>query len=174
MLGDRDGWVSQAPDCPGSSRSTPDSVRTHRQSTQARFLELGSDELIDTRVFRLFVCSTFKDMTCERDALQERVYPRLRDLCQSRGASFQAIDLRWGVSEQASRDHRTMSICLGEIARCQRITPRPNFLILLGQRYGWQPLPEAIPDQEFSAILRVLRSDADRSLCRSWYELDAN
>jgi hypothetical protein len=34
---------------------------------------------------------------------------------------FQAIDLRWGISETASREQRAMRICLEEIARCQRI-----------------------------------------------------
>ncbi len=30
--------------------------------------------------------------------------PRLRQLCQQHGARFQAIDLRWGVSQEASLD----------------------------------------------------------------------
>jgi hypothetical protein len=29
------------------------------------------------------------------------------------------------VSEEASRDQHTMNICLGEIERCQEVTPRP-------------------------------------------------
>jgi hypothetical protein len=29
-----------------------------------------------------------------------------------------------------------------ELRRCQPDRPKPNFLILLGQRYGWRPLPE--------------------------------
>ena len=37
-----------------------------------------------------------------------------------------------------------MNICLGEIARCQQVTPRPNFIVLLGDRYGWLPLPSQI------------------------------
>lgn len=46
--------------------------------------------------FRVFVSSTFSDLIAERDALQERVFPRLRQLCQQNGARFQTIDLRWG------------------------------------------------------------------------------
>jgi len=49
---------------------------------------------------------------------------------------FQAIDLRWGVNEEAGRDHRAMEICLAEIKRCQEVTPKPNFVVLLGERYG--------------------------------------
>ena len=44
------------------------------------------------------------------------------------GCRFQALDLRWGVREEAALDQQTMRICLGEIERCQRVTPRPNFI----------------------------------------------
>lgn len=87
--------------------------------------------------FRLFVSSTFTDMKAERNALQEHVFPKLRDYCQSRGCRFQAIDLRWGVREQAALDQQTMTICMEELRRCQRVTPKPNFIVLLGNRYGW-------------------------------------
>lgn len=34
-----------------------------------------------TRTFRIFVSSTFHDLKEERNALQEKVFPRLRELC---------------------------------------------------------------------------------------------
>lgn len=49
------------------------------------------------RTFRIFVSSTFADLKAERNALRERVFPRLRALCMARGCRFQAIDLRWGL-----------------------------------------------------------------------------
>ena len=61
-----------------------------------------------SRVFRLFVSSTFSDMLKERDALQENVFPRLRQLCEQHGARFQAVDLRWGVTEAAAQNQTTM------------------------------------------------------------------
>ncbi len=84
------------------------------------------------RTFRIFISSTFNDFCAERNALQERVFPRLRDLCLANGARFQPIDLRWGVSEEAGLDQRTIEICLAEIARSKRVSPRPNFIVLLG------------------------------------------
>ena len=95
--------------------------------------------------FRIFVSSTFADLVEERNSLQNRVFPRLRALCEQHGARFTPVDLRWGVSVEAGQDQRTMSICLEEIRRCQQTTPRPNFIVLLGQRYGWRPLPAEIP-----------------------------
>ena len=126
-----------------------------------------------SRTFRLFVSSTFHDLKAERNALHAQVFPRLRELCRRHGCSFQAIDMRWGVSELAALDQQTMNICLREIERCQRITPRPNFLVLLGDRYGWRPSPSRIPAAEFDALLaHVLAEEAE--LLRWWYLRDAN
>jgi WD40 repeat protein len=127
-----------------------------------------------TRTFRVFVSSTFEDMKAERNALQERVFPRLSELCEARGARFQAIDLRWGVSEEASLDQQTMPLCLEEITRSRRVSPRPNFIVLLGNRYGWRPLPHEIPAGEFQQIRQRVFEPDDRRLLEAWYRLDEN
>ena len=46
---------------------------------------------------RLFVSSTFSDLKAEPDVLQHEVFPRLKQLCLTRGFRSQAIDLRWGI-----------------------------------------------------------------------------
>jgi len=127
-----------------------------------------------SKTFRIFVSSTFSDLKAERDALQRYVFPRLRELCAKSGARFQAIDLRWGVSEEAGLDQRTMPICQGEIERCQKVTPRPNFVVLLGDRYGWRPLPPEIPAAEFAAIEAKVTAADDKALLKTWYRLDEN
>lgn len=104
------------------------------------------------RTFRVFVSSTFSDLKAERNALARWVFPKLRALCESRGYKFQAVDLRWGVREEAAADQQTVRICLEEIARCQRLSPRPNFIVLLGDRYGWCPPPSAIPATEWDGL----------------------
>lgn len=128
-----------------------------------------------TRTFRIFVSSTFSDLVAERNALRERVFPALKQLCAeaSPPARFQDVDLRWGVSEEAQADQQTMNICLGEVDRCREISPRPNFIVLLGDRYGWRPIPPQIDRAEFDGICdRVGASKADR--LRGWYVLDEN
>jgi NACHT domain- and WD repeat-containing protein len=127
----------------------------------------------EARVFRVFISSTFADMQDEREALQAFVFPRLRELCASYGARFHAVDLRWGISADAAEDQQTLDICLREVERCQRLTPRPNFLILLGERYGWRPLPPTIPLDELSTIEAALDLD-DRIRLREWYRRDDN
>jgi len=87
-----------------------------------------------SRTFRVFVSSTFSDFIEERNALQKEVFPKLRQLCEAHDCRFQAIDLRWGVREEAALDQRAVPICIEEIERCQHTQLKPNFIILLGDR----------------------------------------
>lgn len=125
------------------------------------------------KMIRIFISSTFNDLKQERDALHHVVFPRLRDLCNRRGIRFQPVDLRWGVSEEASHDQQTMEICLEEIHRSQSVSPRPNFVVLLGQRYGWRALPFQIPATEFETMEVYLQPDK-RERLRLWYRRDDN
>ncbi len=127
-----------------------------------------------TRTFRVFVSSTFEDLQAERDALQRDVFPKLRQFCEENGARFQAIDLRWGVRDEAALDQQTMEICLREIERCQQTGIKPNFIVLLGDRYGWRPLPARIEAQEFDRICGRVADAADWQLINAWYERDDN
>jgi hypothetical protein len=70
------------------------------------------------RSFRLFVSSTFSDLKEERNALHRTAFPALKKLCEDNGFRFQAIDLRWGVREEAGLDQQTVRICLDEVKRC--------------------------------------------------------
>src|SRR5712691_536729 len=124
-----------------------------------------------TRTFRVFVSSTFEDLKEERNVLQEKVFPKLEKFCLKKGARFQAIDLRWGVREEAGRDQKTMDICLGEIARCQKSGIKPNFIVLLGERYGWRPAPAHIRQEEFDRIVARIEDPEPRELVRQWYAL---
>jgi len=89
------------------------------------------------RHIRVFVSSTFRDMTAERDHLVKFIFPELRRLCESRGVTWGEVDLRWGVTDEEAAEGKVLPICLEEIARC-----RPYFIGILGERYGW--VPEAI------------------------------
>ncbi len=126
-----------------------------------------------TKIFRVFVSSTFTDMKEERRILQKKTFPKLEKFCEENGARFQAVDLRWGVNEESQLNQKTLEICLNEIARCQRISPKPNFLILLGDKYGWQPIPSRIPDAEMSEILKILPPEK-KELIGIWYSPDTN
>jgi WD40 repeat protein len=130
-----------------------------------------------TKAFRLFVSSTFSDFAAERDVLQKEVFPALDAYCATEGYQFYPLDLRWGVNEEAQLDHRTTEICLNEVRTAKQDYPPPNFLILIGNRYGFVPLPYAIAQDEFEAILAWLEGgdgqNAARAI-RSVYQQDHN
>lgn len=47
-----------------------------------------------------------------------------------------------------------MRICINELRHCQEISPKPNFLIMIGSRYGWIPLPELIDAKDAARLLK--------------------
>ena len=124
------------------------------------------------KVFRVFLSSSFGDFKDERNALQRHVFPTISERCLQQGGRFQAVDLRWGVSEEASHDRRTMAICFKEIESCQKF-PQPNFIALLGQRYGWRPLPQSISIAEFDELVAASSED-NRLRLERWYQRDDN
>ena len=63
---------------------------------------------IFTCTFRVLVSSTFEDLKAERDGMQRHVFPRLRRLCKAISARSHAIDMRWGVRDEAALDQQTM------------------------------------------------------------------
>jgi len=128
------------------------------------------------KAFRLFISSTFLDFGEERRLLQEKVFKRLQAHCAKEGYGFRAVDMRWGVNDDAQLNQRTAEICLGEVIEAKGY-PAPNLLILIGDRYGWVPLPFAIARDEFAAVRDWLlaqgQSDAVADL-DSVYALDEN
>jgi hypothetical protein len=93
-------------------------------------------------VFREFISSAFADLEEERAALHDRVFPGLRRFCASQGAQFQAIDPRWGVTTEASRDQRAVSICLEEIDRCLERPGVPSCWSCSGTGTAGAPRPK--------------------------------
>ena len=123
---------------------------------------------------RLFVSSTFLDFQAERNVLHTRVFPRVRALCAAQGIRFQPIDLRWGISDAAAAGQLTLPLCLAEIARCQGAGRRPNFLALVGDRYGWRPPPAAIPASELERLIEAMDDARQANVIREWYRRDDN
>ncbi|NLC27950.1 MAG: DUF4062 domain-containing protein, partial [Campylobacteraceae bacterium] len=106
---------------------------------------------MQSNTFRLFISSTFSDFKKEREILHTKVFPRISEYCTSLGFSFQPIDLRWGVNNEAQLDQKTLEVCLEEVKACKHF-PHPHFLIMCGDRYGYIPLPYMIETEEFERL----------------------
>lgn len=125
------------------------------------------------KTFRLFISSTFSDFVDERTILNNQIFPEIDAFCQEQGYNFQLIDLRWGVNNESALNQNTIAICLDEVRRCKTLSPKPNFLIMTGERYGWVPLPSHIQKDDFITLLNHAALE-DGRLLADWYILDEN
>lgn len=112
----------------------------------------------------------------ERNTLMAKCYPRIKDYCREKhGLEFQVVDMRWGVRDEATDDHMTTELCMREIKNCQRLSMGPNFIVFLGQKYGYRPIPTYIVSSELQLICEELTSmGVDRALLDLWYKKDSN
>lgn len=129
--------------------------------------------MLKNQTFRLFISSTFSDFTEERRVLQTEVFPEIKEYCKDKKLVFQPIDLRWGVTDEASNDQKTLELCLEEV-QTSKLHPYPNFLIMMGDRYGTTILPYLIEEKEFDIICKEIEKDSDKELVKKWYKLDVN
>eukprot|EP00961_Rhodomonas_salina_P232385 3139742-Rhodomonas_salina.1 len=137
-------------------------------------------------VIRIYLATTFVDFQDEVGKLHNIVFPKVQELCLTRGYTFSVVDMRWGLDEKQDKvytyDPRIATFAFREIAECRRISPRANFFSLIGDRYGSSPLPMSLDKNEFMAIRGKLTEDAEESeeaeelllLLTTWYQLDEN
>ncbi|XP_064619858.1 NACHT and WD repeat domain-containing protein 2-like [Lineus longissimus] len=138
--------------------------------------KVGDLPQIPSKIVRIFISSTFSDTTEERNYLMEHVYPQLQKYCMAKyGLEFQVVDMRWGIMEEAQDDHMTSNICLKEIETCQRLSIGPNFVVLLGNKYGYRPFPVCISEDEFDLIVAALLEEGiDIDVLVKWFHHDEN
>jgi len=95
---------------------------------------------VKNRHLRIFISSTFRDMTQEREELVKYIFPKIRKIAKKRFVEVTEIDLRWGITQEQADSGETLKICLDEILKC-KASP-VFFLGMLGDRYGWIPEDE--------------------------------
>ncbi|XP_076470740.1 NACHT and WD repeat domain-containing protein 2-like [Babylonia areolata] len=151
------------------------------EEQQEKFLKVLCGSLHDlpplsSKIVRIFTSSTFTDTTLERNNLMEKVYPRLKEFCREKhGLEFQVVDMRWGVRDEATDDHMTTELCMQEIDICQRLSVGPNFIVFLGQKYGYRPIPTHIVATEFELLRGCAKNAPEEvALLDLWYKEDRN
>ena len=60
---------------------------------------------------------------------------------------------------------------ISQFFRCNRESAGPSFLVILGDKYGFRPLPASIPEDEYK---RIIDSAEEKILIEDMYALDAN
>jgi hypothetical protein len=124
---------------------------------------------------RVFFSSTFTDTRLERDLFLVFYVPQLRDVCAAHKLELLVCDLRWGIGDH---QNDVASICESEIRRCFQLSAGVAFVALLGDKYGYCPLPIKLPLEEFARIRARAEDDDDHAgaqgLFDRWYQVDAN
>ncbi|CAD5124090.1 DgyrCDS12393 [Dimorphilus gyrociliatus] len=123
------------------------------------------------------------DMKAERNYFINNIYPELIEKCLESNLDFNVIDMRWGVTDSATNEHSVTDLCLGEVDACKNASISANFVVgfikindtLIGDRYGFRPIPNRIEKSEFDILLEeALEIKSNSQLLLTWYRLDKN
>ena len=121
----------------------------------------------------VFVSSTFTDTGSERDILAEHILPKLHQSFQATGIDIILVDLRYGVKDDNTKEHKTWQVCEQELSRCYNESGGLYFLSLQSNKYGYQPLSAELDKSVFEAC--VSKASAEHAgIAKSLYELDSN
>lgn len=70
----------------------------------------AGNQIRDVSTVTLFLSSTFDDTLGERNYLMEYVYPRLSEFCRGVELEFSVVDLRWGIGNESTDNHKTIDV----------------------------------------------------------------
>ncbi len=113
-----------------------DLIETRKKVLRGHFYVRGHRYLIPSRKFILFISSTFTDTQRERDILKDLILAELEDFIRQGGYNIQVSfsDMRWGVTDESTLDHRTWIECSREIERCREESAGMFFLSLQAEK----------------------------------------
>ena len=122
-------------------------------------------------MIRLFISSTFEDMTEERDAIHTRIFPELREYGIQKGVYVEICDLRWGIYlendwNEDRVNSEVMHVCFDEVRRC-----KPYIIGILGGHYGSVPANTGIIQERWRALTDA-PLPADCSISLTQWELE--
>ena len=134
----------------------------------------ASDALLaaQDRSIRVFLSTTLTDAVMERNFIASDVEPFLQLLARKNGLDFMFSDMCKGTREDV--DVLPPKVVLTELRNCQTTSAGLNYVMIIGNKYGIQPLPDHVPQQEFDALVGLFASNDAKRIAREWYRLDEN
>ncbi|KAJ3347889.1 hypothetical protein HDU83_001715 [Entophlyctis luteolus] len=160
--------TSLAPAIPPSHLPIKVSANDHRLlqgQVSAQIHEFGS------KIVRLFISSTFTDMKLERDFLLAHAFDVLSKICSTLGLVFQPVDML----KEAANFHTTVSLCLSEVKKCFELSVGPAFVCMIGDKYGYRPIPGEISEEDYSKLTPLFNESSEaKNLFHTWYTYDLN
>jgi len=137
------------------------------------YFERLNKDFIPKKKLMVFVSSTFTDTLIERNIILEKILPQLKARARQHRVEVTFVDMRWGVRDENTLDHRTWIDCERELRRCYEESGGLFFLSLQSAKYGYLPIPRSMSLLNFNDRLLNLSSHTV-SLSQEWYHLDAN
>ena len=110
----------------------------------------------------VFVSSTFDDTQIERNIIQQKIAPYLRNIGDKHAIQVIFMDMRWGIRDESTLEHNTWTDCRRGMDLCHEKSSGICFLSLQSHRYGSRFPPKDLPHDEFSRV--VNGSDASEEV----------
>lgn len=156
VLSENNQFLLKEFDIQGTDEGSIQEKTFHLQKAKHSLKKRQKSKTKKKREIRLFVSSTFRDFTQEREELIKKTFQEINRKCLERGIFFTYVDLRWGISKEQTDDGKTVAICLKEIDRC-----RPYFVCLLGNRFGWSQKMDKTDELLNGSINYAIASDGN-------------
>ena len=130
---------------------------------------------LKTKTMRVYLGSTGDDMRYERETIIYGSVPEVQAYCKTKGIDFQLIDLSDSFIDNSYMfDANLVKVRLSELEHCKKYSFAVSSVFLVGEKYGFTPLPRVIDKAEFECLLQFMENYEDKQLAFMVYELDYN
>ena len=127
-------------------------------------------EEADSRTLRVFLLSTQMDTVLEWSYFLQDCAQYLMECARERGLDLIFSDMRHGSREEEAL---SLDALTTELECCKAKSADLACLAIIGNKYGFRPVPARIPKEEFDEIVAFM-SVENALLCKGAYELDEN
>ncbi|GBG34148.1 Kinesin light chain 3 [Hondaea fermentalgiana] len=131
-----------------------------------------SSEICLSATVKVFISSTFTDTRVERDSFLLLVDGHLQSLARALGCEYEAIEMRWGISDEMTHSHLTTETCLRAIGKANAESDALSFLFISTDKYGYRDVPSRIDSTTMSTLLEHAGEHTD--LLLQAYQQDLN
>ena len=123
----------------------------------------------------IFISSPFTDTQRERSFLMDEYQFKLREIGQRYGIAVIFVDMRWGIQDDNTVNHKTWEECAKVIEWCKVESMSLAFLSLQGNKYGYTPLPRNVAESDMLCHLEKNECPEEiKQLIFEWYRIDDN
>ena len=100
---------------------------------------------------------------------------KVQAYCKTKGIDFQLIDLSDSFIDNSYMfDPNLVNVRLSELEHCMKYSFAVSSVFLVGEKYGFTPLPRIVDKSEFEILLQYMENYEDKQLAFMVYELDYN